>query len=292
MSTTKTIRVSANGIDFVCLEAGEGPLLLALHGFPDNAETFRHQTDAFVAAGYRVVAPYLRGYAPTSAPADDVYQTAALGRDVLGLIEALGADKATVIGHDWGAIAAYAAAALDPARIERLVAVAVPAGPGVAAGFLTSYEQQRRSWYTFFFQLDIADFAVANDDFAFIRKLWGEWSPGWQAPTEVLDSVVATLGQDGSITHAIAYYRAMFGDRHRDPALAEDQGRVDSDPINVPTLYVHGRNDGCMGLELADGMETIFPAGLERLVIEGAGHFLHQEKPQEFNEAVLRFLGH
>lgn len=287
----KTLQVTANGIDFVCLEEGRGPLLLALHGFPDNAETFRHQTDAFVKAGYRVVAPYLRGYAPTSAPIDDVYQTAALGRDVLALIEALGADKAVVLGHDWGALSAYAAAALEPERIERLITVAVPAGPGVATGFLTSYAQQKRSWYTFFFQLDIADFAVANDDFAFIRGLWRDWSPTWEVPAQSVDSAVATLGDSNSISHAIAYYRAMFSDRHRDPALADDQARVDGDPINVPTLYIHGRDDGCMGLELADGMETIFPAGLEKLVIDGAGHFVHQEKPKEFNAAVLRFLG-
>jgi len=163
MSEATTFEVEANGIRFAGFEMGEGPLLLCLHGFPDDARTWRHQMPAFAKAGYRVVAPYIRGYAPTSASPGGHYQTAALGRDVVGLIDALSPKApAVVFGHDWGALAAYAGALLAPKRISRLVTAAVPYGPRLQTAFLTNYAQQKRSWYMFFFQTFMAEPAVAS----------------------------------------------------------------------------------------------------------------------------------
>lgn len=160
--------VRANGLRFATLEAGDGPLVLCLHGFPDHARSFRHQLPAIAAAGFRAVAPFMRGYAPSEVPADGPYQSAVLGQDAAALIEALGYRQAAVFGHDWGAVAAYGAAILAPERVTRLVTAAVPHGPALGTAFLTSYAQQRRSWYMFFFQTPLADMAVAHDDFAFL----------------------------------------------------------------------------------------------------------------------------
>ena len=102
--------VRANGLRFATLEAGDGPLVLCLHGFPDHARSFRHQLPALAAAGFRAVAPYMRGYAPSDAPPDGPYQSAVLGQDAAAMIEALGYRQAAVVGHDWGAVAAYGAA--------------------------------------------------------------------------------------------------------------------------------------------------------------------------------------
>src|SRR4051812_26981677 len=195
---------------FHTLEAGDGPLVLCLHGFPDTARSFRHQLPALAAAGFRAVAPYMRGYAPTELAPDGHYQTAALGLDAVALIEALGADDAIVFGHDWGAVAAYAAALAAPRRVRKLITAAVPYGPQFMTSFATSYAQQKRSWYMFFFQTPFADIAVAHDDFAFLEHLWSEWSPGWQWPREDMDALKETFRAPGVLQAALGYYRATF----------------------------------------------------------------------------------
>src|SRR5580700_9385009 len=118
--------VVANGVRFAFFEEGSGPLVLLLHGFPDTPHTWDAVRPAVAAAGYRAVSPFLRGYAPTAIPADGAYDGDTLGRDALALIEALGAERAIVVGHDWGAGAAYSAAALGPARVTKLVTVGIP----------------------------------------------------------------------------------------------------------------------------------------------------------------------
>src|SRR6185295_2273665 len=128
MSEFKSGQVTANGIQFATLEAGDGPLVLCLHGFPDHPRSFRHQLPALAAAGYRAIAPTMRGYAPSAIPADGLYQTAVLGEDVVAWMDALGCDDAIVFGHDWGAIAAYAAALAAPDRVRKLVVDAMPYG--------------------------------------------------------------------------------------------------------------------------------------------------------------------
>src|SRR5205085_918210 len=147
----KTGTVQARGLTFATIEEGDGPLVLCLHGFPDHARSFRHQLPALASAGYRAVAPAMRGYAPTGPAAVGRYQSAALAEDAVALIAALGYDDAVVFGHDWGALAAYGAALAAPTRVRKLVTAAVPYGPQVTAAFMTSYDQQRRSWYMFFF---------------------------------------------------------------------------------------------------------------------------------------------
>ena len=160
------------------LEEGSGPLALCLHGFPDSAWTYRHLLPALADAGFRAVAPWMRGYAPTAVPADGRYQTGALGLDACALHEALGGDgDAVIIGHDWGAMATYTAANHEPDRWRRVVTMAVPPAGAVGAGFM-QYRQLKKSWYMFFFQHGLSDVVVGMDDLAFIDGLWADWSPG------------------------------------------------------------------------------------------------------------------
>ena len=290
MEDAKTIEVRANGLRFTAYEQGQGPLVLCLHGFPDHARSFRHQMGPLCEAGYRVVVPYMRGYAPTEIPADGSYQGATLAHDALALIEALGEDRAVLVGHDWGALAAYGAAVLAPERVGRLVVAAVPYGPAFLNAFTSVYAQLKRSWYMFFFQSPLAETALGNDDYAFVRNLWLDWSPGWDFPEDEMDRLRETFAKPGGGEAAISYYRCIFDPARQRPELANDQMMIGMSPINVPTLYAHGKTDGCLGLDLVVGMEEMFPAGLETVFIEGAGHFLHQEKPEEFNRAMLEFL--
>jgi len=290
MDDAKTISVEANGLGFTAYEQGEGPLLLCLHGFPDHARSFRHQMGPLANAGYRVVAPYMRGYAPTEIPADARYQTAVLAKDVVALIDALGADKAVLLGHDWGALAAYVAAANAPEKVDRLITVAMPYGPQFLNDYMSSYVQLKRSWYVYFFQIPMAEMAVSANGHRFIRNLWADWSPDWTCPEEEMRRLLETFARPGVTEAALGYYRCMFDPDRQDPALAEWQTSFSVAPIGVPTLAFHGANDGCMGVELTAGMEAMFTAGFELVVVEGAGHFLHLEKPELVNAATVRFL--
>src|SRR4051812_2390152 len=145
----------------------DGPLALCLHGFPDSAWTWRFLAPELVGAGYRVVAPFLRGYAPSAVPADGRFQAGVLALDALALHSALGADgSAVLVGHDWGALAAYGAASGDPKRWRRVVGAAVP--PALGMQSLFSYEQVKRSFYMFVFQWPLAEMVVGADDLVFL----------------------------------------------------------------------------------------------------------------------------
>ena len=242
------------------------------------------------AAGYRAVAPTMRGYAPSAIPPDGLYQPAVLGEDVIAWMDALGCDDAIIFGHDWGAIAAYAAALAAPDRIRKLVVDAMPYGLPLMRAFSTSYEQQRRSWYMFFFQSPFAEISLAHDDFRFLERLWQDWSPGWEWPHEEMRALKETFRQPGVLQAALGYYRALFDPSRQDPKRADAQARLNVDPIEVPTLEIHGADDGCIGRGLLDGMEAYFPRGLTVEVIPAAGHFVHQERPAAVNRLILEFL--
>jgi len=285
---TRTIRTP--NVTFEALEEGTGPLVLCLHGFPDQARSFRHQMPALAAAGFRAVAPYMRGYAPTSQPADGRFDGMALGEDVLAILDALDAPDAIVVGHDWGAMATYFAALLAPGRVRRLATMAVPYGPGFFHALMTSPAQIRRSLYMFFFQHALADVAVPHDDFAFVDRLIAEWSPGWTMPDDDREATKRCFRQPGSIEAALGYYRHTVGPLFADPAMAQASAQGVSVPLPMPGLMIHGADDGCIGAELVPPMREYFPAGLRIEIVPGAGHFVHQEKPEVVNRMLLEFL--
>jgi pimeloyl-ACP methyl ester carboxylesterase len=281
------LRVDVGSAELACLAFGpsDGPLVLLLHGFPDCARSWRHTWGPLADAGYRVVAPTLRGYAPSSLARDGRYDGATLGRDVLALIERLGQGPARVVGHDWGALAAYAAAALAPERLSHLCTVAVPHPAAAGLGWVRP-AQLRRSWYMFYFQLrGLAERRVSADHLAFIDRLWRDWSPGWQQPPDEMEAVKAALRPPEHLGAALGYYRAMLH-----PRAFFDENRLLLRPAQVPALYVHGVDDGCMGVELVDGVERAYRRGVRVERIAGAGHFCHLEKPERFNPLLLDFL--
>jgi pimeloyl-ACP methyl ester carboxylesterase len=282
-------RLPANGIEFHCLEeGGEGPLALLLHGFPDTAHTWRHLAPSLARKGYHVVAPFQRGYAPTTVPHKPVFQTAALALDACALHEALGGDSdAVLVGHDWGALAAYGAAALEPQRWRRVVAMSVPHPSALAPAFFR-YEQLRRSWYMFFFQMPGAEVAASLDHFRFLYKLWDDWSPGYDASWD-LARVKESIGSPENLSAAIGYYRAQFDPSMQDPALAADQAKCGA-PTPQPVLYLHGGRDGCIGPEAAANILEHLGKGSEQFVIDDAGHFLHLEQPETVEDLVTAFL--
>ncbi len=287
MLSERTIK--ANGITFSAIEAGEGPLVLLLHGFPDQNLSWGPLIESLAATGWHAVAPAMRGYAPTGRAPDGCYQSWATGSDAVALIKALGHDNAVLVGHDWGATAVYAAARQSPESISKLVTMSVPHGPQLGKSFVTNGDQQRRSWYMFFFQLAFAEPAVQHEKFAFIDRLWAEWSPGYTAPPEHRAALKRMLATEGVLGDTLAYYRQTFSPMPDHPEWATRQAQSNG-PIAIPTLYLHGADDGCIGPEVSEGMEASFPAGLQRVVVPNAGHFLHLEQPDVIAEHVLGFL--
>lgn len=282
--------IRANGVNFRYLAMGHGPLLLCLHGFPDHAYSFRHQLKHFSALGYRVVAPFMRGYAPTETPKDATFYSADLARDVVELVRSFGAERATLLGHDWGAHASYAAAVLAPDLFDRIVTLAVPYGPGFRSAMITSAEQRRRSWYIFFFQTRFAEAAVAHGNFDLLERLWSDWSPDWSLPPDEMSKIRETFASPGVIDAALAYYRCALGTACATNKNAELQRRIGAEAIRVPCLYLHGDRDGCIGYSVAASMTELFAKGLDRRLVTGVGHFLHMERPDEVNETITAYL--
>jgi pimeloyl-ACP methyl ester carboxylesterase len=284
----RSAMVRANGLEFGLLEAGSGPLALCLHGFPDTAHTWRHLLPALAGAGFHAVAPFMRGYAPTAVPADGAYQVGALAADAVALHEVLGGGgDAVLIGHDWGAEAAYAAAAHAPDRWRRLVTLAVPPA-SLDPVLFSDYEQLRRFFYIFLFRdpLGFADALVASDQMSFLDRLWHDWSPGYPAG-EDLARVKESLRDPANLAAAIGYYRAV-GAENAGRYAAEEQAAGRQAP--QPTLYLHGAADGCISAELARGAERLLAPSSRMVVIEDAGHFLHVERPGEVNEHILAWI--
>jgi pimeloyl-ACP methyl ester carboxylesterase len=283
--------VEVGGLDIAYVTCGdEGPLALCLHGFPDSARTWRHLLPELAAAGFRAVAPWMRGYAPTAVPADGRLQGGALVADAIGLHDALDGDAdAVLVGHDWGAVAATGAAVHAPHRWARVVTMALPPAPAVGQAFLT-YRQLRRSWYMFFFQNPLADVAVGMNDLEFVDHLWEDWSPGYTDSGDDREAVKASLRDPANLAAALGYYRAKVQPALQVPELAAEEAATGGLPPQ-PHLYLHGIDDGCMGVEIAERAESLLAGDDDRVeLIPGTGHFLHLEAPDVVNGLIVRFF--
>lgn len=282
--------VVANGLSFTYLEAGEGPLALCLHGFPDCADGWRPLLSALADAGFHGVAPYMRGYAPTEVPTDGRYQSGVLVADANALHEALGGDEeAVIIGHDWGAFAAYGAPAIARDRWSRVVAASVPP-TSLLGPLLMSYDLLKNNfWYQFVLCNPLADFAVSINDLEFIDRLWRDWSPGFD-PTRALEVVKPSLRDSANLGAALGYYRQTLGGVTNDPELTGEQNASMGVP-DKPTLYLHGVDDGCMPAPSLDALrDALTGAGSRAELVPNAGHFLQYEQPELVAQLIVDFV--
>lgn len=281
--------VTANGLRFAYLEAGEGPLVLLLHGFPDNAHTWERQMPALAEAGYRVVAPFLRGYPPTEVPDSGYFDLATLATDVKCLVDALNdGQPCHLVGQDWGAAISYALLAAYPRSVRRAVVLAVPHPTEVRRTLRKSPKHALRSFHWFLFQLPwLPEVLCRANDFAFIERLWKLWSPAYDDRVHVAQ-IKRMLAVPGALEAALGYYRAMFRGDHADPALEAVRARL-LDPITVPTRVLCGSCD--MRGEMLPRQADLFADEYEWHIVEGAGHFLHREAPAEVNRLILEWLG-
>jgi pimeloyl-ACP methyl ester carboxylesterase len=283
----ETKRVTANGVDFAYLTEGDGPLVLCLHGFPDHAPTFEPLLGALAEAGFRGVAPWMRGYHPTGGA--EKYHTQYLALDALALADELAGDgDAYVVGSDWGAGAVHVAVPHRPDRFKKCVTLAVPPGAVTGSAFLSSPDQWKRSWYIWFFATPLSDIAFPANDFAIVDRLWADWSPDYTPDPAFIRALKDIYAKDNGQA-AMAYYRHSF---HGRADLEGEAASMRGGDITIPQLYIHGRNDGCLGFDLIDESalkEALGPQG-EYVFTEGAGHFMHLEKPDEVNAKIVSFL--
>ncbi len=283
-AAVSTRRIQANGQVFAVDEAGEGDAVaLCLHGFPECRYSWRFQLPALAAAGWRAVAPDLRGYGDTSRPEGrDAYRMTHLVADVAALFDACGARRRLLVGHDWGALIAWSFAMQRTRPLDGLVVMNVP-HPAVFRRVLRhSWAQRGRSWYVGFFQLPWLPEALltAGRARAVARAFSGMAVNKSAFPPDVLDRYRRNALLPGAMTAMINYYRAN---------LAGLSDAAPSPMIEVPTLMIWGEADTALGLELTEGYAPyVADFTLERL--PGVSHWVQQEAPEAVNARLLAWL--
>ena len=273
---------------FAAKAMGEGPVVICLHGFPDNAGSFRHQLPALAEAGFRAISVTLRGYECASIPENGDYSVEAIASDIYAVIDQLDQGPVHLVGHDWGAAIAYNAAAAAPHHFKSLTTMAVPHAGRFARDGLRIPRQLKLSRYMGFFNLPwVSDWVVRRRDYAFIRNLWRKWSPGWSPAPDVIESVIDTLSQPGVLSATLGYYRAALS-LSALSASADDAHY----PVPVPTLALTGERDGCIASDVFERLTVAsdYPEGMRFHRIAEAGHFLHQEQPKAVNSLLIDWL--
>jgi pimeloyl-ACP methyl ester carboxylesterase len=266
--------VQANGVRFAYLEQGSGPLVMFMHGFPDNAWSYRKQLQVFADAGYHAVSPFLRGYAPTEIPADGIFDPIALGKDLEALIAALSDDgQAYVVGMDWGGTSTLQALATAPSAIKAAV-VMNTAHPITFSSIRRDPEAVRSLFHFYFFQLPGADSAVNIEGLPFVDYLWKLWSPTFEND-EHLRSIKETLSSPGTMTAALKYYGGLFN----------SGGRLPMNEMHTPTLTIYGSNDPTARYSVKE--ESLFKGPHKRIVLPDVGHFPHLEREDEVTCLIM-----
>ncbi|WP_433294013.1 alpha/beta fold hydrolase [Actinoplanes sp. CA-030573] len=264
------------------VEAGDGPLIVLLHGFPEFWFGWRLQIKALADAGFRVVAPDMRGYNLSSRPEGvDSYDTDKLTGDIRDLIHRLGAQSALLAGHDWGGSVAWATAMAHPEVVDRL-AILNAAHPRKLSEGLHHPGQLRKSWYFFFFALpDLPDAVVHANNWHFFRHFLHDADPAFTA--DEMDHYIEAWSQPGAATGMINYYRSSV----RTPAKKSEAA---IQPIKAPTLVIWGQRDAYLGPELAEPDRDDVP-GLERVErLPDASHWVHHDQADRVNELLTGFF--
>jgi pimeloyl-ACP methyl ester carboxylesterase len=277
-------------------DAKGAPIALCLHGFPDTAHGWRSLAPKLASAGWRVVAPFMRGYAPSTIPSDGSYHVGALMDDALRVLDAVGpTGRDVIIGHDWGAIAGAGLAAMPDSPFTKAVIMSVP--PAAAfrplgripdAGRLAAHlpRQLLRSWYIMYFQLPLLPERSAS---WVPERLWRRWSPGYDAG-EDLRHVDAAIGTPESWRAALGPYRATLRGTSP-PSLYAELHRHWLAPPRLPTLYLHGNDDGCATSAYSEWVRHVLPPDSVVHLVDYAGHFLQLEQPDVVAKHIVDFIG-
>ena len=291
-------QIDAGVLKVTYAESGDpgGTPVVLLHGFPYDIQAYDEVAPRLVAKGLRVIVPYLRGYGPTrflDAATPRSGEQAALGADLLALMDALGLGRALLGGYDWGGRAACIVAALWPERVQGLVSVNGYNIQNIArSGVPAVPENELRLWYQYYFHSERGRAGLQKDRGAFCRLLWRLWSPTWAFDPAAYDRTAAAFDNPDFVEIVIHSYRHRFGLVAGDPAVAAiERSLTTRPPITVPTITLDGADDGVMGIGETAGDARHFTGRHEHHIVPGAGHNLPQEAPAAFADAILAVAG-
>jgi pimeloyl-ACP methyl ester carboxylesterase len=272
-----------NGVRLHLVEAGSGPLVLLLHGFPEFWYSWRHQIPALAAAGFRVIAPDLRGYNLSDKPRGvSAYRIEALLGDVIGLIRSAGEERAAVAGHDWGGVIAWRLAMHHPQAVEKLIILNAP-HPAAYWRELRSGAQLLKSWYVFFFQTPgLPELMLSAGDFAWLDRLLRRQPVNRGAfAAEDVRRYKQALARPGALTAALNYYRAL---RHPSQRAVRDDA-----PIILPVLLLWGERDSYLSVRLTEGLGAWAP-NLRVVRFPDVSHWIQNDAPKHVNRLMIEFL--
>lgn len=283
--------VETNGIRLHVVTAGpeDGPLVVLSHGFPEFWYSWRHQIPPLAEAGYRVVAPDMRGYNRSEKPSGvNAYHIDELVSDVAGLVDAFGRESAHIVGHDWGGLVAWQTAIDRPGVVDRLAVLNAPHPTKYEQALRSTPAQLGKSWYVGFFQLPLVpEWSLGALDFEAIERMLSEGTVRPDAFSEAdIERYKTAFGQPGARTAALNYYRALA---RRNAKLTLTQGGVGDCPVHAPTLLIWGEQDAALDVSLTEGLEAWVPdIRVERL--PDASHWVQFDAPERVNELLLDHL--
>jgi pimeloyl-ACP methyl ester carboxylesterase len=290
--------VDAGVLNVAYYEQGpaDGPVAMLMHGFPYDIHSYVDVAPMLAAKGCRVIVPYLRGYGPTTfrdkaTPRSG--EQAAVGADLMALMDALGVKRAVVAGYDWGGRAACVAAALWPDRCIGLVSVNNYLIQDIARAMVPAKpEREVPLWYQYYFQLERGRAGLAANRREIARILWQQWSPNWPFDDATFERSAIAFDNPDYVDIVIHSYRHRFGLADGDPRYAELQQRLAALPaITVPTITLDGAGDGVAAVTDGTASAAKFTGGRTHRVIPRAGHNLPQEEPEAFAAAVMELIG-
>lgn len=279
-------RVKVGDIRLSVTSEGDGEPVVLLHGFPEISYSWRQQLPALAAAGARALAPDLRGYGDSDRPSGvEAYALSELVGDIVGLLDAIGADSAHLVGHDWGGSIAWVLASRAPERVKSLTILNSP-HPVASAEARQIPEQQQKSWYMLLFQFTgVAEAWLSGDDFANLRRFVFDTAAPGVFGEEEQERFVAAFRRDGALTAALNYYRANI------PPASWLRPPPDLPAIEVSTMIIWGEADAYMSPILLErsAAKVAGPLRIERL--PGVSHWVQQEAPERVNQLLVDFLG-
>ncbi|WP_034885988.1 alpha/beta fold hydrolase [Ensifer aridi] len=287
--------VSAGALEIAYYEAGpaDGLPTVLLHGFPYDVHAYDEVTKALAESGHRCIVPFLRGFGSTRFLSEDTPRSgeqAALGTDLLALLDALSIETAVLGGYDWGGRAACIVSALWPSRVRGLVSCGVGYNiQNIAqAGNPAPPEEEARYWYQYYFHSQRGRAALEQNRRGVCNFIWKIWSPTWVFDDEIFDRTATSFENPDFVDIVIHSYRHRFGGIPGDPALEAIEAHLARQPdISIPTIVLQGGDDGVDPPSSADDDAKYFTGPYERRIVPGAGHNLPQEAPTEFAKAVL-----
>jgi pimeloyl-ACP methyl ester carboxylesterase len=281
------IVIKTDRLDFPAFAAGDGPVVVCWHGFPDHPMTFAPLAQHLVTEGRRVIMPFLRGFHPSTADALIYSDSITLAADAAAVAEALG-EPVDMIGHDIGAGMVGRVAAAWPDRLKRGVTLAVPP-PSALTRVFEDPAQLQRLFYMFLFAVDGVAETVLNTDRRLVDYLWSTWSPRLKLDAAHKARIHEMYGEEKFLDNVLKIYRANFDPSRFDPALVDRGGRTEA-AASKPLLVLGGGEDGCIDARYFVGVEKGLAPGSEVEILPRAGHFLHLEQPDAVAKRVLDWL--